>query len=138
MSAADKYSIPTVQQIEEAVGMGAAGWDMVDPNSIIDAVVRLMPPTQGADALTEAQEWISELKRAHVYIDQGKPFLSGKDCREIAELIERLLATLDASPSVTYEMMADKLSADGYSRQAESIRMIIENERAVIAPRGDL
>lgn len=41
--------------------------------------------------LTEANAWITELRRAHVYLDEGKPFFSGKDCAEIADVIERLI-----------------------------------------------
>jgi hypothetical protein len=51
------------------------------------------------------------------------------------ELSQANDAKCDPTPSITYEMMAEKLSNDGYSRQAEHIRMIIKNQRAASAPR---
>jgi hypothetical protein len=44
----------------------------------------------------EVDEWIRELRRAHVYLDVGKPFLSGKDCAELADLLAQLLAATSA------------------------------------------
>lgn len=68
---------------------------------------------RGADArpiaIEEAQEWISELMRAHVYLDQGKPFFSGKDCKKLAEFIESLLASRGTAPSVPDEMAETRL-----------------------------
>jgi hypothetical protein len=95
MSAADKYPIPTVQQIEEAVGMGAAGWDMIDPNSIIDAVIRLAAPTQGADARPVAIYQISLALHSGMWIDTDAEHYADylDDYRRI------VYATRDAVPS---------------------------------------
>lgn len=38
--------------------------------------------------MTDINTLVEDLRRAHEYLDQGKPFLSGKDCAEIADLIE--------------------------------------------------
>lgn len=46
----------------------------------------------------ETREWVSELRRAHVELDQGKPFFSGKDCAELADLIEQLSAKRPVVP----------------------------------------
>ncbi|MBC8740475.1 hypothetical protein F6X40_27955 [Paraburkholderia sp. UCT31] len=35
-------------------------------------------------------EWLGELRRAHEYLDKGQPFFSGRDCAELARLIEGL------------------------------------------------
>ncbi|MGF7131972.1 hypothetical protein P3T40_003455 [Paraburkholderia sp. EB58] len=60
--------------------------------------------TQAAPASQEGDErtrdWISELRRAHVYLDQGKPFFSGKDCAELADLIEGLASSNAAAVAV--------------------------------------
>jgi hypothetical protein len=42
----------------------------------------------------DIKETVADLRRAHVYLDQGKPFLSGKDCAEIADLIEQQAAQI--------------------------------------------
>jgi hypothetical protein len=56
-------------------------------------VASLAAPTPVADSgERELREWLSELRRAYVYLDQSKPFFSGKDCAELADFIERLAA----------------------------------------------
>ncbi len=40
----------------------------------------------------EAAKWIHDLRRAHEYLDKGEPFFTGKDCAELADLIESLVA----------------------------------------------
>jgi hypothetical protein len=35
-------------------------------------------------------DWLHELRRAHTYLDVGRPFFSGKDCAELADLIQAL------------------------------------------------
>jgi hypothetical protein len=35
-------------------------------------------------------QWLRDLRRAHEYLDKGEPFFTGKDCAELADLIESL------------------------------------------------
>jgi hypothetical protein len=37
-------------------------------------------------------QWLRDLRRAHEYLDKGKPFFTGKDCAELADLIESIAA----------------------------------------------
>jgi hypothetical protein len=37
-------------------------------------------------------QWLRDLRRAHEYLDKGEPFFTGKDCAELADLIESLAA----------------------------------------------
>jgi hypothetical protein len=45
----------------------------------------------------EAAKWIHELRRAHEYLDKGEPFFTGKDCAELADLIESIAAPISAA-----------------------------------------
>jgi hypothetical protein len=45
----------------------------------------------------EAAKWIHELRRAHEYLDKGEPFFTGKDCAELADLIESIAAPIPAT-----------------------------------------
>jgi hypothetical protein len=50
---------------------------------------------QAECAPREAQpvdQWLRDLRRAHEYLDKGEPFFTGKDCAELADLIESLAA----------------------------------------------
>jgi len=38
------------------------------------------------------QEYIVDLRRAYVYLDEGRPFFSGRDCSEMAILFEYFLS----------------------------------------------
>jgi hypothetical protein len=44
--------------------------------------------------MSDAKAWIRDLRRAHVYLDEGEPFFSGKDCAELADLIEQQAARI--------------------------------------------
>lgn len=47
---------PTVDQVEDEVGMSSAAWDCIDPQDIIDAVIKLSAPvTPAAEQLSFAQ-----------------------------------------------------------------------------------
>jgi len=51
--------------------------------------------SQAERAPREAQpvdQWLRDLRRAHEYLDKGEPFFTGKDCAELADLIESLAA----------------------------------------------
>lgn len=78
----------------------------------------------------DIKETVADLRRAHVYLDQGKPFLSGKDCAEIADLIERQAdQLLDARRTAEY-WKAEHNSAN--ARIAE-----LEAQIAAVAPAVD-
>lgn len=72
-----------------------------------------------AQASEPVAEWVSELRRAHEYLDQGKPFFSGRDCAELAELLLALdaRATEQSSAEVVrnserYLWLRDQTSTD--------------------------
>jgi hypothetical protein len=55
----------------------------------------------------EARNWLHELRRAHTFLDEGKPFFSGKDCAELADFIEALCARAALSAPASPENLSD-------------------------------
>ncbi|WP_250533484.1 hypothetical protein [Caballeronia sp. AZ10_KS36] len=66
--------------------------------------------------------WIKELRRAHVYLDEGKPFFSGKDCAELADIIEGFASVLssDARDAARYRALK-AFAHHSYNQKVESI-----------------
>lgn len=47
-AAQPQASLPTVEQVEDSMGMGHGAWDMVDPNELIKAIVTLAAAPKAA------------------------------------------------------------------------------------------
>ena len=50
------------------------------------------PRPMVADSTGEVRDWVSDLRRAHEYLDEGKPFFTVKHRSELANFSEQLAA----------------------------------------------
>ncbi len=64
---------------------------VVDGSGMIDAMEDFAPVPAPREA-QPVDQWLRDLRRAHEYLDKGEPFFTGKDCAELADLIESLAA----------------------------------------------
>jgi hypothetical protein len=60
-------------------------------SGMIDAMEDFAPVPAPREA-QPVDQWLRDLRRAHEYLDKGEPFFTGKDCAELADLIESLAA----------------------------------------------
>jgi len=77
---------------------------------------------QAECAPREAQpvdQWLRDLRRAHEYLDKGEPFFTGKDCAELADLIESL-----ASPTPEKDQRSCDLERADVGKDAARVRWL--------------
>ncbi|WP_312781683.1 hypothetical protein [Acidovorax temperans] len=128
---------PTVEQVEDEVSMGHGAWDMVDPQELIGAVLRLAAsPTPPAEqqATSDPLDWPlpCDITAGGVTIGKGCPLRTVQTRLEVqAEanaLLMRHLSREQAAPKAAPESFLD-----GADVQDESAVLAYYSREAVLA-----
>jgi hypothetical protein len=76
-------------------------------------------------------QWLRDLRRAHEYLDKGEPFFTGKDCAELADLIESLAAPTPEKDQRSCDLERADAGKDAALTDEEIVKLWIERPRDI-------